>query len=192
MEYHNKFNDFINKYKLVISGILILIILGSGGLLLYSNQKKGGIEIVNPDQNKGESICKVDIEGAVRHPGVYNLKPDDRVEDAIKLAGGPLPEADLSKVSKSLASRVTDEERILVPFISTVGSSGTANQEDKININTATLAGLDSLPGIGEATGQKIIDYREQNGYFSSIEDIMNVSGIGQAKFDKMKDMITI
>lgn len=207
MKWQFKFDEFIDKYKIAISLVLIVIILVSSGFLLFSAKKTGGVNIVDSGQSKSGAICKVDVEGAVRHPGVYNLKPEDRVEDAIRAAGGPLPQADLSKVSKSLAAKVTDEERIMVPFLSgsavtesvssgSAGSgsanSGITSPQGLVNINIASLAELDTLPGIGPATAQKIIDYREQNGFFASIEDIMDVSGIGEAKFEKMKNMITI
>lgn len=192
MKWNLKINEFIDKYKLIISGILILIILISGGYLLFTNRNNGNVEIIDPDSNKNGAILKVDVEGAVKNPGVYNLKPEDRIEDAIKAAGGPLPEADLSKVSKGLAAKVTDGEKIIIPYGSSSSVSSNSEQGDKVNINTASLAELDTLPGVGEATAQKIIDYREQNGYFTSIEDIMNVSGIGEVKFEKIKDMITI
>jgi len=202
MKFQFKFDEFIDKYKTVVSLVLIAIILVSSGFLLFSVKKTGGVSINNSGENKNRQICKVDVEGAVLHPGVYNLSPEDRVEDAIRAAGGPLPQADLSKVSKSLAAKVTDEERIMVPFSSGnsvtesassgSASSGSANPQGLVNINTASLAELDTLPGIGPATAQKIIDYRESNGSFSTIEDIINVSGIGQAKFDKIKNMITI
>jgi competence protein ComEA len=194
MKWQFKFDEFIKRYKLAISLVLILIILGSAGVLLVS-AKQGGVRIIDPDEGKGGAICKVDIEGAIKHPGVYNLCPDDRVEDAIRVAGGPLPDADLSKVSKSLAARVADEERILVPFRSGSSSSESSESthvEGKVNINTASLSQLDTLPGIGPATAQKIIDHREENGPFASIEDVMDVSGIGEVKFEKMKDLITI
>ncbi len=202
MKWQFKFDEFIDKYKTAISLVLIAIILVSSGFLLFSAKKTGGVNIVDSGQSKSGAICKVDVEGAVLHPGVYNLRSEDRVEDAIRAAGGPLPQADLSKVSKSLAAKVADEERIMVPFLSGSSvtesassgstSSGSTNPQGVVNINTASLAELDTLPGIGPATAQKIIDYRQANGSFSSIEDIINVSGIGEAKFEKIKNMITI
>lgn len=189
-----RFDEFLERYKIIISGGLVLIILVSAGILLVTGHREGGIKIVNP-HGEPEVVFKVDVEGAVRQPGVYNLNPSDRVEDAIRAAGGPLPEADLSKVSKSLAAKITDGERIIVPFRGSneAGSSlSRGGNAEKININTASLSELDTLPGIGPTTAQRIIEYREQNGGFNSIEEIMNVSGIGEAKFEKIKDLITI
>lgn len=182
---------FIQRNQFFITVFLILIILFCSGILLFLGRSEGRVEIINSDNAK-EILLKVDIEGAVKNPGVYSLKPEDRVEDAIKAAGGPLPEADLSKVSKSLAAKVVDGERIIVPFFNNYNSGEQDNSSEKININTASLEELDKLPGIGPSTAQKIIDYREQNGGFESIEEIMEVSGIGESKFEKIKDLITI
>jgi len=192
MQWSKKLNDFLEQYKFPITVFFLLIILLSAGFLIFTGRREGKVEIANGGE-MDQAVCKVDIEGAVRHPGVYNLKPNDRVEDALRAAGGPLPEADLSKVSKSLAAKITDGERIIIPFRSSnlSSSAGTGNS-NLININTASLSELDSLPGIGPSTAQKIIDYREAHGGFSSIEEIMNVSGIGEAKFEKIKDLITI
>jgi competence protein ComEA len=196
MKWQFKFDEFIDKYKFVVSGILIAIILVSAGFILFASPKKGEVKIVDPSETKSGQVCKVDVEGAIRHPGVYSLSPDNRVEDAIKAAGGALANADLSKVSNGLAAKISDGQRIMIPFVVDTNSvseaSSTGESDGRININTASLAELDTLPGVGPATAQKIIDYRQQNGSFGSIEDIMKVSGIGQAKFDNMKDKITI
>ncbi len=137
------------------------------------------------------------ITGAVPRPGVYALPKDARIQDAISAAGGFLAEADKSQIN--LAGLLEDGEKLDIPFIE--GASpvlGTplpevvATTTELININTATAAELDTLPGIGPTTAQKIIDYRTQNGPFVSTEDIINVSGIGPASYERIKDLITV
>lgn len=146
---------------------------------------------------------RVYVSGAVATPGVYTLPPKSLVDDAVKAAGGATSEADLDRIN--LAQEVRDQEQIHVP------RKGEAEQVQpmlpapggepatpvtptgkRININTATLAELDSLPKIGPSIAQRIIDYRAKNGPFKKIEDIKNVSGIGDATFEALKDSITV
>ena len=146
--------------------------------------------------------------GAVRTPGVVRVPAGARVADALGLAGGPTSRAELAAVN--LAAKVVDGQQILVPEKASAtaaqaapvaaaggGSSSGAGlaaapSGGLVNINTATLEQLDGLQGVGPSTAQKIIDYRTANGPFTSIEDIKNVSGIGDAKFAAMKDSITV
>jgi competence protein ComEA len=144
--------------------------------------------------------------GAVRSPGIVRLPADARVADALELAGGAGAKAELDGVN--LAARVTDGQQIMVPergvaVVAGAGSSaggvsatapagGPAAAGTPVNINTASATELDALQGVGPATAQKIIDYRTANGAFKSIDEIKNVSGIGDAKFAAMKDMITV
>ena len=138
----------------------------------------------------------VDIKGAVVKPGVYKLEDEKRVLDAIQLAGGFQTDADQTKIN--LAARVTDEMILYIPRIGEVLQSQTGlptNSEmdaGKININTATSLELESLPGIGAAKAASIITFREQNGPFKEIEDLVNVSGIGDKSFEKLKDQIKV
>lgn len=137
----------------------------------------------------------VHISGQVHNPGIVKLEPGARVIDAVNLAGGLKKEADLDKIN--LAKRLEDEEKIYIPkvgedievdmtdFQSAFGEVG------KVNINTCSKEELLSLPGIGEVIADRIIKYREGNP-FKRIEDIMNVSGIGEKKFEGIKDMITV
>ena len=144
-----------------------------------------------------EKPVVVYITGAVPRPGVYALPKDARIQDAISAAGGFLAEADKSQIN--LAAVLEDGEKLEVPYIE--GASpviGTPVPEvetstsEVININTASIAELDTLPGIGPTTAQKIIDYREQNGPFLNTEDIINVPGIGPGTYERIKDLITV
>ncbi len=131
------------------------------------------------------------ITGAVREPGVYALREGARLYQAVSLAGGLLPEADLSRINE--AAILKDSEHVHIPLI---GESLSASSEDPgsvtVNINTEGPDRLMLLPGIGEAKAAAIVRYRTQYGPFSSIEDIMNVSGIGKALFEQIKDRIKV
>ena len=138
----------------------------------------------------------VHISGAVNKPGILRLDSNKRVVDALDLAGGARDDADLDRIN--LAARLHDEEKIYIPKVgeiqnnisSLVSSPSSSNPSSKININSADLSDLTKIPGVGEKTAQKIIDYRTNNS-FSSIEDIKNVPGIGDKKFEAMKDYLT-
>ena len=156
-----------------------------------------------------EEIIVVHITGEVKKEGILYLAKGARIADAIKEAGGETDEADLSQVN--LAYKLQDGQKIYIPnknekvsmYITDNGgnniieeSNNTQNGEKggskKVNINTASQSELDSLPGIGPALAQNIIDYREENGGFKSIEELQNVKGIGDAKYDDIKDNVTI
>ncbi|MFA5005972.1 MAG: SLBB domain-containing protein [Candidatus Izemoplasmatales bacterium] len=135
----------------------------------------------------------VDVKGAVRYPGVYRIAADLRVVDAVMLAGGLTESADTASIN--LASGVADGMMIVVPTASAGGTATTStdNAEDgKIDINTATVEELDTLYGIGYILAQRIIDYRAENGPFASIEEIMNVAGIKDSVYEKIKDDIRV
>ena len=137
------------------------------------------------------------ITGAVPRPGVFALPKNARVQDAISAAGGFLAEAEKSQIN--LAALVEDGEKLDVPFIegaspilATPGPTVVAVTTELININTASLEELDTLPGIGPSLAQRIIDYREENGPFISPEDVINVPGIGAGNYERFKDLITV
>lgn len=146
----------------------------------------------------------VDVAGAVASPGVVELKDGARVADALGAAGGLAEDADLTSVNR--AARLTDGQRVYVPRVGKQvapvegdGSAGAAGEGTQstatgqvVNINTAGLAELDALPGVGPATAQAIIDDREANGPFTAPEDLMRVSGIGEKKFEKLKSSICV
>jgi competence protein ComEA len=134
------------------------------------------------------------ISGEVISPGVINIESDKRLIDAVNEVEGLTEDADLNKIN--LAMKLEDGQHYIIPKI----GEETLNEENlivedssqKININTATISQLDTLPGIGEATANKIVKYREENKKFNSIEEIKNVNGIGDKKFEEIKDLICI
>ena len=143
----------------------------------------------------------VHVAGAVPRPGVYALPQGARIQDAISAAGGFLAEADKELIN--LARPLEDGERLEIPYME--GASPviptplipgeeipTGPDTDLINLNTAAQFELETLPGIGPTTAQKIIEYRDENGPFLAIEDIINVSGIGPGTYERIKDLITV
>ena len=157
------------------------------------------IDNVEASESSAASSCFVYVAGAVKNPGVYKLQAGSRVDDAVKAAGGMSRKADSSAVN--LARVIVDGEQITIPekgSTSNVGmtlssAANTASESSgKVNINTATSEELESLPGIGEVTAQKIISNRESEGAFASTEDLKRVSGIGDKKYEALADLITV
>jgi competence protein ComEA len=138
----------------------------------------------------------VDVAGEVRQPGVYEFAEGDRVIDAIERAGGSLPKAELSLLN--LAAPLADGTQILVPKAGPPAVSGVpvgttpGSAGGLIDVNTASATELETLPGIGEVLAATIIEYRTQNGPFASVEDLMDVSGIGPATLDEIRDQVTV
>ena len=155
-------------------------------------------------KNKENTISKnvtIYVSGEVNNPGIVTIESDKRLYDAVEKLGGFTENADLNKVN--LAIKLNDEEHYIIPKIGeeniisqdiSVNNIDTIKNEQtsKININTATIEELDNLPGVGEATANKILNYREENGMFKSIEEIKNVNGIGEKKYIDIKDKICI
>lgn len=190
--------DFTVKQWIIII-VLVGIVTFGGGLLLGKQFTKNSVPVNDTPQVEISTphvvtSIKVYVAGAVKTPDVYELDEGSIVKDALKKAGGALDSADL--VAINLARKINDGEEVVVPYKQS--SSGTSfasitNPSDgKININTATKSQLVSLPGIGDVKAQAIIDYRTKNGNFKRVEDIVNVSGIGEKTFESLKDLITV
>jgi len=176
------------------SGILFGLFLAALVWVVARNPS-GEAVILRPVPTERPVI--VHITGAVPRPGVYALPQGARVQDVISAAGGFLAEAEKSEIN--LAALLEDGARLDVPFIegaspvlATPGATVVAVTTELVNINTASLEELDSLPSIGPSLAQRIIDYREQNGPFINIEDVINVPGIGPGNYERFKDLITV
>ena len=151
-------------------------------------------------KERAETMIYVDIKGAVKVPGIYQLKNQQRIWDALALAGGVSEEADTTQVN--YAQKVKDQMIIYVPkkgeavaqSLETLQESAPAqqNQEEKINLNTATEAELQTISGIGAKKAQEIIRFRDEQGPFKTVEELKNVSGIGEKTVERLKDMLTV
>ena len=196
-----KIKNFILKYKFHI--ILVIIFITSGiSIYIQDKDRKETLTINSSDISNKEGKIGVYISGEIKKEGVYYLDKDARVANLIDIAGGLTEKADISKINP--AQKLNDSDKIIVPEKKDMGESSTIDEgfndessqnessiNDKININTATKDELTTLNGIGEATANKIINYRKNNP-FKEIEDIMNVPGIGEAKFNNIKEDICI
>ncbi|MHA6260351.1 helix-hairpin-helix domain-containing protein [Sporosarcina sp. CAU 1771] len=145
------------------------------------------------------SVIIVDVKGAVRHPGVYSMQEGDRIIDVIAASGGYLPDADSRLLNH--AAKVVDELVIYVPIegeempeenSSFLQGESASKDDGKVNINSADLSQLTTIPGIGPAKASAILAYRDENGLFKSTSDLMNISGIGQKTFDKLEHLIKL
>ena len=207
----NEFNLKDNKVIIVIICIIIIIFLC---VFFYtrSNLENEYTELDNYNmlqnetniEQEQEDISKIFIHvtGAVNNEGVVEIKEGSRIADAVDAANGFTEDADIY-IPRINDEKINGEEKVLQKeyvtdeagddiIIEDETSNIKSKENEKININTADQSGLEEIPGVGEATAQKIIEYRELNGKFKTIEDIKNVSGIGDSKFENMKEKICV
>lgn len=150
------------------------------------------------EESPEQDLITVDVKGAVKSPGIYDLPVGSRVHDAVQKAGGLTEEAD-SK-SLNLAQKVSDEALVYVPSKgeeaasqqAVSGTSPSTSKEKKVNLNKASLEELKQVKGLGGKRAQDIIDYRETNGKFKSVDELKKVSGIGAKTIEKLKDYVTV
>lgn len=208
---------YITRTQKSIIAFVVLVLVIISGTIYIRQEKATEINLAEAVVLKGEAVpeqaeaqaetepaeISVYICGYVKNPGVVRVIEGTRLDEAVKLVGGAKEEADLQAVN--LAYRLADEDMVYIPKkgekhqdtgkaipgVNTV-KGATENKSGKININTADEKELDTLEGVGPATARAIIQYREQKGPFKTIEDIKKVKGIGEAKFNSMKDKITV
>ena len=219
---------YLKKYRyIILSGLLIIVFLffnkNSDEIELTSDLSLEIKEEVTEEITKEEKI-KVDIKGAIKNPGVYEINSNGRVADAIEISGGLTNDADTSTIN--LSKNLTDEMVIIIytkeeveemlkgttsikyiekecicpkiendacidNVIDNKPDTNTSN-EQKVSLNSATIDELMQLPGIGEVKAKAIIAYREENGGFKSIEELLEVNGIGESTFNKIKDQLSL
>ena len=171
--------------------VLALLVLGSRLLLRTSAPAAPPIPTAAGTAPAAPAELVVDVVGAVRRPGLVRLPHGARVADAVDRAGGATPKAQLELVN--LAAPVADGEQVVVPRRGAAaavagGPAGTAT--GPVHLSTATLEQLDALPGVGPVTAQKILDYRQQHGAFTSVEELDAVPGIGPARLEQLKGLV--
>ena len=202
-EWKEKWESWSLSAKAAVVGGILLILVGVGGLFSQKEESVEEIEAVvttvlaekTEVSTTQETVIFVDIKGAVKNPGVYQMKVGDRVKDALEAAGGLTEEADSQKVN--LAKRLEDQMVIVVPKVGEEAEEipagetrKEATKEGKVNINTATVEELKTLKGVGEKKAEAIIEYRKKNGSFQTKEDLMKVRGIGKKLFESFQERI--
>jgi competence protein ComEA len=191
--FQEKGDEVRQQATTLLTGILIGVLVAGLLLLLLSQPRKYGVELLPPPTPEPLIIH---VAGAVKNPGVYELPIHGIIADAIEAAGGASEGANLDRVN--LAASLKDNQQVFVPSTSeptnpaetTQGSSITSISE-KINVNTATISELDQLPGIGPVLAEEIIKHREAFGIFHEAADLLDVSGIGPAKLEKISELIS-
>ncbi len=189
-----------NLFFLIIGAVTIFIII-------FSREDTFNNESLNPavstdglntetlEMKSEEQLTQeilVDVKGAIIEPGVYEMKAGDRVNDVIDKAGGFTKEADQTQVN--LAQKVHDEMIVMVPAIAEQGSEtiDSVSNHGKVRLNYATQEEIESLTGIGPSKAQAIIQHREEKGYFKSVEDLLEISGIGEKTLENIQDDIQV
>lgn len=214
--------NLTKKQKIIVFIIAVVVAIGMIYFIYSKNQVDDNINLENDilvaenstkDNSKvtsSDDEVIVHVTGSVKSPGVVKLKEGSRIEDAIEAAGGLTENADISKVN--LAFVVEDGTKIRIPssqdedigdgdvidsgsgenIVVEENTTSSGKSSQIVNINRATVTELETLPGIGASLAGRIVEYRSQNGKFASVEDIKNVSGIGESKFNSIRDFISI
>jgi len=180
-------------------GLLLVFTLSIGiGAFYFLNSRPQpatqAVDVVTPLINQVEqSKLIINVAGKVKSPGVYQLPPGSRVIDAIEAAGNHLKGVDISDIN--LARLLVDGDQILVG-VNRLQSSKSVDRKitvyNPLDINRATLAQLDTLPGIGPVTAQRIIDYRNKVGRINALDELKKISGLGGAKFEEIKSLLRV
>jgi competence protein ComEA len=177
--------------------ILFSLCLGLGGFFFLNSRPTAAPEIVQdlvlPMQETVTAEVIVNVAGKVANPGVYKLALGSRVVDAINLAGNQLKGVDISDIN--LARVLVDGEQILVgtpPSVAAKKATAKVSASNPLDLNRATIAQLDTLPGIGPVTAQRILDYRSKVGRINSVDELKKISGLGGSKFEEIKNLLRV
>ena len=196
-----KIRDLLLRYEIdkkTVFKIIILAIILISSLIIKCTAKPNTKIIADDNKNKDvkteklEDSIVIDISGEIKNPGIYKMKGRVRLYEIIDKAGGLKEEANINSINQ--ARYVKDGEKIIIPssrISQSMDKGSISNENNLVNINTASKEELLKLPGIGEVTAEKIINYRDNNN-FTKIEDLKNVNGIGMATYNKLKDLICV
>lgn len=175
----------------------MLLLVGLGcAVLVAALSPRGVVTELDPAEPApsaaaaASAIILVHVLGAVAEPGLYELREGDRVVDAVAAAGGLVDGAEQAAIN--LARPVSDGEQLVVPREGEVPPASGPASDGRVNLNTADAAALETLPRVGPALAARILQWREANGRFAAIEDLMQVTGIGEKTFDGLRDLVTI
>lgn len=207
----------IKEYKIIVIFASLGLVLGGFFLLKpvaqapsketnlqaeVTNVSKDSTDEKEDKKQKEESVKQdlitVDVKGAVKAPGIYDLPVGSRINDAVQKAGGLTEQADAKAIN--LAQKISDETLVYVPTQgeevssqpASSGTGGASNKEKKVNLNKASLEELKQVTGLGGKRAQDIINHRESNGKFKSVDDLKKISGFGAKTIEKLKDYVTV
>jgi len=170
--------------------ILAAVVLAAAAAGLWYAGRAPAAPPLAVDPAGGESrVITVHVAGAVASPGVVEVAGDSRVGDALAAAGGVLPEADLTRVN--LAAPLADGQQVVVPAASPEGAAAVAD-DGRVRLNLAGAEELEGLPGVGPVLARRIIEYREEHGPFTMVEDLLDVAGIGEAKLAALREAVLV
>jgi competence protein ComEA len=185
--------------KAMIASVILMLVCGASVRLYYSHANYTRAKIEMERMKAPEPALQVHVKGAVKVPGLVVLHEGARVQDALDAAGGL--DADAAPDNVNLAASVRDGEEVFIPYThSRGGTRGKKNfgkaeklkRGEKVNINSGAAADLERIPSIGPAYAARIIELRKRRGFFHTIDEIMLVKGIGEKKFENMKNFITV
>jgi competence protein ComEA len=197
----------LSRAELVGLALLMVVLLGGAGLWYVRSLPKpvqvraepGAVVVPAPGPGAASpspAVILIDVAGWVRRPGVYEFPEGARIVDAIEAAGGARPDAALELLN--LAAPLVDGTQVLVtkvgqaPVVAPGVGSAPGAPGALVNLNTASASDLEALPGIGEVIAQRIIDYRTANGPFSTVDELLDVSGIGDAILGSIRELVTV
>lgn len=183
----------IDRWMPLVLVLLFMLALGGGIALLVQRGDGGGLEVTLPEATPTPTL-RAYIAGAVDRPGVYTFSDGDRLDDLLRMAGGPADGADTSGLN--LALRLRDEGHFYVPAMGetlpVTSQSAATGLSGLLDLNTATAHDLESLPGIGAVKAEAIVAHRESVGRFSGVEEVLQVPGIGPATLNGIRDRVTV